>query len=199
MNQKGSKNRRVERLGQTFVGRGDRYSEKKELDIYETNPIYLDDLFKYEPYSNDGTYYEPCWGINKYLFNKMKELGFNVSGSDILEGVDFLKCNDKYDYIITNPPFNLNLEFIKKAFEVANKKISFLVPLNYLDTMKRFPIFHNKDFPCKSVLVYSRRISFIKGGGLPEKCITGMSFCWITWEKNYEAETMIKWIKNYDS
>jgi hypothetical protein len=63
--------------------------------------------------------------------------------------------------------------------------------------MKRFPVFHNKEFPCKSVLIYSKRISFIKGGGLPEKCITGMSFCWITWDKSYEGETQIKWIKNF--
>ena len=197
MKQKGSKNRRVERLGQTFVGRKDRYDDNKQLDIYETNPIYLDDLFMYEPYFNDGTYYEPCYGINKFLFNKLQNMGFDVSGSDILEGVDFLECNDKYDYIITNPPFNLNLEFIEKAFEVANKKISFLVPLNYLDTMKRYNVFHNKDFPCKNVLVYSKRISFIKGGGIPDKCITGMSFCWITWDKDYKGETTIKWIKNF--
>jgi hypothetical protein len=197
MNQKGSKNRRVERLGQTFVGRQDRYDNNKELDIYETNPIYLDDLFKYEEYKKDGTYYEPCWGINKYLYNKLKVDGYDVYGTDIIDGGDFLKCENKYDYIITNPPFNLNLEFINKAFEVANKKISFLVPLNYLDTMKRYEVFHNPDFPCKNVLIYSKRISFIKGGGLPEKCITGMSFCWITWEKGYIGETTIKWIKNF--
>lgn len=181
MNQKGSKNRK----------------KVEQLDVYETNPLYLDDLFKYEYYTNDGSYYEPCYGINKYLYKKMQDIGFDVYGSDILEGVDFLKCDDKYDYIITNPPFNLNLEFIEKAFQVANKRISFLVPLNYLDTMKRFPVFHKKDFPCKSVLIYSKRISFIKGGGLPEKCITGMSFCWITWDKNYDGETEIKWIKNF--
>jgi hypothetical protein len=197
MNQKGSKNRRVERLGQTFVGRQDRYEYDKQLDIYETNPIYLDDLFKYEKYEKDGTYYEPCWGINKYLYNKLKVDGYDVYGSDIIDGVDFLECKDKYDYIITNPPFNLNLEFINKSFEVANKKISFLVPLNYLDTMKRYEVFHNPDFLCKNVLVYSKRISFIKGGGIPEKCITGMSFCWITWEKGYVGETTIKWIKNF--
>ena len=184
MNQKGSKNRKI-------------VDENKQLDLYETNPIYLDDLFKYEPYINDGTYYEPCYGLNKYLYKKMQDFGFDVCGDDILEGVDFLECNDKYDYIITNPPFNLNLEFIEKSFEVANKKISFLVPLNYLDTMKRFPVFHNKEFPCKSVLIYSKRISFIKGGGLPEKCITGMSFCWITWDKSYQGETKIEWIKNF--
>jgi hypothetical protein len=196
MNQKG-KNRRVERLGQTFVGRQDRYEDNKEHDIYETNPIYLEDLFKYEEYKKDGTYYEPCWGINKYLYNKLKVDGYDVSGADILDGVDFLECNAEFDYIITNPPFNLNLEFIEKAFRVARRKISFLVPLNYLDTMKRFPVFHNEDFPCKSVLVYSKRISFIKGGGLPEKCITGMSFCWVTWEKGFVGDTKIKWIKNF--
>lgn len=193
MNQKGSKNRKEYR-GPSWH----RDSNEQTLDIYETNPIYIDDLLKYEEYNDDGLYLEPCWGINKYLYYKLKEQFTNVDGFDVIDNTgDFLTFNDKVDYIITNPPFNLNTEFINKAFEVTNKKISFLVPLNYLDCIKRYDIFHNKDFPVKSILVYSKRISFIKGGGFPEKCMTGMSFCWVTWEKKYTGEPVIKWIKNW--
>jgi len=183
MNEKGSKNRN------TTGGN----------DLYETNPKYIDDLFIYEKYENDGTYFEPCYGLNKYLYNKLKENFDNVDGGDILDGNDFLEYdeNNKVDYIITNPPFNLSLEFILKMFKVVNKKFSLLVPLSYLDTMKRYYIFHNNDFKCKNILIYSKRISFKKGGGLPDKNLTGMSFCWITWDKEYKGDTTIKWIKNF--
>lgn len=197
MNQKGSKNRK-ESNGPRWSRQIEGGESKDTIDIYETNPIYIDDLLKFEHYKNDGSYLEPCWGINKYLYNKLKNYYDNVDGFDIIDNTgDFLQYSGRTDYIITNPPFNLNTEFILKAFEVTNKKISYLVPLNYLDCMKRYDIFHNKDFPVKSVLVYSKRISFIKGGGFPVKCMTGMSFCWVTWDKEYKDEPVIKWIKNW--
>lgn len=171
---------------------------KDQVDIYETNPEYIDDLLEFEEYNDDGSYLEPCWGINKFLYNKLKDYYTDVSGFDIIDGTgDFLTYDGKPDYIITNPPFNINLEFIEQAQKVVKRKISFIVPLNYLDTMKRYDIFHNPEFPVKSVLVYSKRISFIKGGGIPEKCMTGMSFCWVTWEKGYKDDPIIKWIKRF--
>lgn len=198
MNQKGSKNRK-ESIGPRWSREIEGVESKNVIDIYETNPEYIDHLLQYEEYNDDGIYLEPCYGINKFLYNKLRSLYSNVEGFDILDETgDFLTYSGKCDYIITNPPFNLNLEFITKAFDVARKKISFITPLNYLDTMKRFHIFHNTEFPIKSVLVYSKRISFIKGGGIPEKCITGMSFCWVTWEKGYIGDPIIKWIKNWE-
>lgn len=195
MNQKGNKNRVK---FQTYGLEG-RTEKKGEFDLYETNPIYIDDLFMYEKYENDGSYYEPCWGLNKYIYNRLKEDFDVVNGGDIIDGNDFLSYdeNNKVDYIITNPPFNLSLEFVEKMFKIVNKKFSLILPLNYLDTMKRFHVFHNENFKCKNVLIYSKRIGFQKGGGLPDKCISGMSFCWITWEKNYTGDTLIKWIKNF--
>lgn len=194
MNQKESKNR----VKFTTFGLEGRTESKDQLDIYETNPIYVDYLLQYENYTNDGIYYEPCNGINKYIENHLREKGFQITGSDILYGDDFLKWEGNCDYIITNPPFNLSLEFVEKMFKVVNKKFSLLVPLNYLDTIKRFHIFHDEVWGCKNILIFSKRISFQKGGGIPDKCITGMSFCWITWEKGFQGETIMKWIKNFN-
>jgi hypothetical protein len=194
MSGKGTKNR----VKFSTFGLEGRTESKDELDIYETNPIYIDDILKIENYINDGLYYEPCVGINRYIENHLKSKGFDISGSDILYGDDFLKWNGNCDYIITNPPFNLSLEFVETMFKCVNKKFSLLVPLNYLDTMKRWHIFHDEVWGVKNISVYSKRISFKKGGGLPDKCITGMSFCWITWEKGYTGDTIFKWIKNFN-
>jgi hypothetical protein len=192
MNGKGTKNR----VKFTTFGLEDRTEDKKELDLYETNPIYVDYLLDFEEYG-EGNYYEPCNGLNKYIENHLLSKGYEVTGSDLMWGDDFLNWNGYCDYIITNPPFNLSLEFVEKMFNCVDKKFSLLVPLNYLDTMKRYHIFTDKVWGVKSVLIFSKRISFQKGGGLPEKCITGMSFCWITWEKNYKEKTELKWIKNF--
>ena len=194
MNQKGSKNR----VKFSTYGLEGRTEEKNELDIYETNPKYIDDILNIEKYEKDGTFYEPCCGLNRYVENHLRTLGYKITGDDILYGFDFLKWNGECDYIITNPPFNLSLEFVEKMFQCVKRKFSLLVPLNYLDTIKRFHIFHDANWGVKHVAVYSKRISFKKGGGLPDKCITGMSFCWITFEKNWHEPTLFKWIKNFN-
>jgi len=195
MNQKGSKNRKSEDRLKLDIKRND--YDNRTLDIYETNPEHLDALLELENYEKDGVYFECCCGINRFLENRLKELGYDCYGTDILYGDDFLDFTGTTDYIITNPPFNLNLEFTEKCFEVVKKKFSFLVPLNYLDTMKRYKIFHNADFPIKNIFVFSKRISFLKGGGIPEKCITGMSFCWITWDREYKGKPYVEWIKKF--
>jgi len=192
------KDKRIARRGPSWHRSNGDTKVKDQIDIYETNPEYIDDLLRYEPYEDDGSFLEPCWGINKFLYNKLGELFTDVEGFDIIDKTgDFLTYEENKDYIITNPPFNINLEFIEKAQKVANKKISFLVPLNYLDTMKRYHILNNPDFPVKNILVYSKRISFIKGGGIPEKCMTGMSFCWVTWDRSWKKEAEVKWIKTW--
>lgn len=197
MNQKGSKNR----VKFTTFGLEGRTESKDQLDIYETNPIYVDYLLDHINYPK-GTYYEPCCGINRYIENHLKEKGYDITGSDILYGDDFLEWEGSCDYIITNPPFNLSLEFVEKMFKCVNKKFSLLVPLNYLDTIKRYKIFNDEQWLVSDVLIFSKRISFQKGGGIPDKCITGMSFCWITWEKMpkgyaVKGDTKLNWIKNF--
>ena len=85
-----------------------------------------------------GNVLEPSCGkgaISKVL----KEHNFEVTAQDYDEGlgIDFLKFNKKFDNIITNPPFRLANEFVKKSLELANNKVAMLLPLNYLHGVTR--------------------------------------------------------------
>lgn len=121
-----------------------------------------------------------------------------VGGIAYDKEVDFLKESNKYDTIITNPPYSLAQDFILKAKEVANKKIIFLLPLSYLHGKKRFDtIWTDKKFPLARIYVFTRYP--LLGEELREdgKHNTGMMvYAWYVFEKRYKGEPVIRWLDN---
>lgn len=79
---------------------------------------------------------------------------------------DYLKydCKGIYDTIITNPPFSLAIEFIKKGLDDVKKNghVIYLLRLNFLGSEKRNPFFI-KYMP-KAIVVHSHRMSFTPDG-----------------------------------
>jgi len=65
----------------------------------------------------------------------LKEFSENVVGKDISSGHNFLDETEKYDSIITNPPFSLAYEFIQKA-KTLTDYFAFLLPPSYLHGKK---------------------------------------------------------------
>lgn len=126
---------------------------------------------------NRGSYIlDPSAGgdeINLPAYPKvLKDYGFyNIKTSDIREdakvdnkGVDYLKVNvEKFDIIITNPPFNLSMEFIKKALDdvVNGGFVIMLLRLNFFGSQSRQKFF--KENMPRYCFVHSKRPSFKKG------------------------------------
>lgn len=119
----------------------------------------------------------------------LKEYGFiNIRTSDIREdsdserkGVDYLTVNvEKFDMIITNPPFNLSLEFLKKALEdvVENGFVIFLLRLNFFGSQKR-KVFFDENMP-KYCFIHTKRPSFIKGS------TDSIEYAHFVWQKEYK-------------
>ena len=144
-----------------------------------------------------GNIWEPASGsgpISKYLEN----LGYNVYSSDIRKdvygtgGVDFLKCEELFDNIITNPPFCLAEEFVRKSFLLARRKSVFLLRLAFLESERRFRLF--TEFPPAMVIVISRRLPFFDHNK-SEWIKTGSTFphAWFVWDKEHEGDTIMKW------
>lgn len=79
---------------------------------------------------------------------------------------DYLKLDmsDKFDVVITNPPFNLSLDMIKKALSELKEGgyAIFLVRLNYFGSKARKE-FWDTILP-KYTFVHSKRISFTPDG-----------------------------------
>ena len=92
--------------------------QRKKSDFYETPYSITSHLLKVESFDTSLIVCEPACGsgaIVKILEKEWKD----VVAYDIEK--NFLMETEKYDYIITNPPFSLAYEFVQKAKQVATK------------------------------------------------------------------------------
>lgn len=82
--------------------------------------------------------------------------GYKVIASHIDEGKNFFDWEPKeeYDCIISNPPFSLKDEVIKRLYEL-DKPYAILLPIPSLQGQKRFP--YMKD--CEA-LIFDKRINY---------------------------------------
>ena len=96
------------------------------------------------------------------------------------------KCNyieTKLDYkpflIISNPPFNQAMEFIKKALDDVEDGgyVAMLLRLNFLETKARKDFFDN--YMPTWIFVHHKRMSFTDAGGTDS-----VAYCHMVWKKN---------------
>lgn len=78
--------------------------------------------------------------------------------AEIESGIDYFQVCFNVDLIITNPPFNLALEFLQKSLTEADS-VWYLLRLNFLGSQKR-KAFWNAN-PPTHVLVLSERPCFV--------------------------------------
>jgi hypothetical protein len=100
-------------------------------------------------------YYEMCYW-QWHMAKRLREEWFNVVWETWL---DCFKDNDLvYDIIITNPPFNGNKKFIKRAIELW-KPFALLLRLEHLWGVEAFNLF--KDLWIQ-IIIPEKRINYIK-------------------------------------
>lgn len=174
--------------------------QRKKSDFYETHYSLTWQLMDTNLFEKEKRILEPSCGDGA-IIKALNQKGYNnVLGTDLSLGSDFLQfdSNVKYDYIITNPPFSLALEFILKAKEIAKEKIAMLLPLNYLHGEERYNrLYKDIDFPLQYVYTFTRYPML--GEALREdgKYPTGMmTYSWYIFDKSYIGEPKIRWISN---
>lgn len=88
----------------------------------------------------------------------LRENGFKIINTSKAE-IDFLKDEPlDCDVIITNPPYSLKNEFIKKCYEY-NKPFLLLLPLTALEGKERNELYKKYGI---EIIVLNKRINFIK-------------------------------------
>ncbi len=87
--------------------------------------------------------------------------------SHINEGRDFFKYEpEHYDIIISNPPYSLRNDILKRLFELG-KPFAMLMNTNGLfDSKVRWWLFKNNNF---TLMYLSGRVNYMKEYGLVEK------------------------------
>lgn len=177
---------------------------RSELDFYPTPPSATKALLSKETFI--GNIWEPACGKGD-ISQVLIENGYVVKSSDINDygygetGKDFLNTSgmfsDSYDMadnIITNPPFNLALEFVHQSKKYSHKKIAMFLKTAFLEGAKRYEMFQDTEFALKTVYQFSKRVNFgihagtHKNGGM-------IPFAWFVWERGYKGKPTIEWIR----
>jgi len=136
---------------------------------------------------------EPCAG-NLAIANTLKsdEVYTNDINPDCpaAMNVDYLQFSahwyNQYQTVITNPPFNIALDIIRKGLYdvVKGGEVIMLLRLNFLGSQKRHEFW--QEYPPKIIYVLSKRPKFINNKS------DSIEYAWFVWEKGYIGDTILK-------
>ena len=182
---------------------------REQNDFYATDPKSVKQLLSVYGL-NGNRVLEPCVG-NGSIANAIKEFygdKVEVTGIDIVDRgypntivKDFLTVDpkEKFDCIVTNPPYSLAEEFIRHGMDflgVGGQMCMFL-KVQFLEGVGRKKLFD--EFPPKYVYVFRKRANTLKNGetvnpdtGKPWSTV--ICFAWFIWEKGSKTEPIIRWI-----
>ena len=98
---------------------------------FQTPPTAVKPLL---PYLKTGWTIWECANGNGNITHFLKSQGYGVIATDIKDGTDFLISNASsgYDCIVTNPPYSLKDEFLKRCY-LLGKPFALLLPLTTLE------------------------------------------------------------------
>jgi len=157
-------------------------------DQFQT-PVYAVDLLIPHIPKHINTIWECACG-QYFMTLALRNHGYDVYPSDIINGLDFLECYPPVDHIeaiITNPPYSQKLEFYKKCREY-DLPFALLIPADYCGW-----IIQAIQDGCEKIIP-TRRIDFITPTGKSGE--TGQTSyyhsMWLTWKFNLgQTETFV--------
>lgn len=142
----------------------------------------------WEPACGDGA-------ISKVLW----EHGFTVVSEDLIYrgygvgDLDFLVNREKKaDCIVTNPPFSLANEFIKKAHDLGVSKVAYFMKLAALETLERSYLLERTGL--SRVWVFRNRVLLTRNGK-PARGGGMIAFAWFVWDSLHHGSPTLGWIQ----
>lgn len=153
----------------------------------------------WEPAAGDGhmsevlaEYFRLVRASDVHDYGHGHEVGsFTGSGPDVIDCDGF----NPPDWVITNPPFNLGIEFAQRAIEEARCGVALLLRSVWMESKERY----DKLFahvPPTHIAVFCERVPMTKGRWDPDAS-TATSYAWFVWRKPtelYNRETKLVWI-----
>lgn len=156
---------------------GGQSTKRKPMDFYPTPREVTVALLDFLQIPTSRKIWEPACSEN-HMVNVMKERGYEVIGTDIQSGVDFLSADlpDGVEWIITNPPFNASESFITRCI-YHRKPFALLLKSQYWHAQKRTGLF--EAYPPSFILPLTWRPDFTGQGS------SLMDMMWCVWEKRH--------------
>lgn len=159
------------------INGGNTAYKRSESDFYPTPPEATQALIDFLKLQPDTVIWEPACGEG-HMVKVLEENGLRVTGTDIETGTDFLtEPMVDCDWIITNPPFSLSEQFIRRCI-LNRKPFALLLKSQYWHAKKRIDLF--KDHRPLFVLPLTWRPDFLfktRGSGSPL-----MDVIWVVWD-----------------
>jgi hypothetical protein len=109
------------------------------------------------------------------------DYGVGYPVADFLMG-DAVDC----DFIVTNPPFNLGVEFLYRAMDVAKYGCAFFMRTSWIEGGERDKAFNR--FPPSLIAQFSGRVPLIKGY-VSDKATTATAYAWFVFVKGFGHDT----------
>lgn len=142
---------------------------------------------------------EPACGAG-HMAKPLKEYFGRVKASDIHPygyGIvaDFLASPIQaasVDWVITNPPFRLAEDFIKRALIVARSGVAILARTVFIESVGRYREIFEKTPPSKFAQ-FTERVPMVKGR-LDAKASTATGYAWIVWERDARSGPSLMWV-----
>ena len=145
--------------------------------------------------------WEPTCGRG-YMAATLAEYFAAVRSSDIHpygfgEVLDFLgerseRQEGEFDWIVTNPPFRLAEEFVRRALELASVGTAMLVRTNFIEGIGRYRRLFGET-PPTIVAQFAERVPILRGRVDPAAS-TATGYCWLVWRRDSSHETRLAWI-----
>jgi hypothetical protein len=157
-----------------------RGATRSDHDFYATPHDAIDIAIRQIDWSKIGGVCEPCRGDGRILDRMVEKLdGGLVDWHEIRAGRDYLfdsPIPNKYDLIITNPPYTLAQEFVEKAY-IEARNVLMLLRLNFLGSKRRHEFWktHTPDY----LFILSKRPSFTGNG------TDATDYAWFGWGKDF--------------
>lgn len=145
----------------TIIG-GDPNKKRNAMDFYPTPREVTVALLEQIALPFGTKIWEPACGQNN-MVDVIREYGYDVIGTDIQWGVDFLTANLPEDvrFIMTNPPFSIADKFIERCIE-HRRSFALLLKSQYWHAKKRTKLF--RDYTPDLILPLTWRPDFTGQG-----------------------------------
>jgi len=169
------------------------HSENEPNDYYPTPVLATRALLEREEFGT--TVWEPACGDGA-ISRALEQVGYRVISSDIVDRgyghvENFLSSRRRVESIITNPPFKLAEEFIRRALDLTTFKVAMFLRLSFLESQQRYHLFTQT--PLKAVYVFSRRLTLYRAG-IARSGSGAVAYAWYVWQHGYRGEPRLRWM-----
>jgi len=173
-------------------------TKKTGLDDFPTPPWATRALPEYV-IAPKGSCLEPACGRG-HMSAALAEYFDKVTSSDIADYgygsvAEFLGSRyaaSSFDWVITNPPFNLAEKFIARSMEVARIGVAMLTRTVFIESKGRYERLFKSNRPSR-VAQFVERVPMVEGR-LDRYASTATGYAWLVWQKDQLGSCELVWI-----